>query len=287
MPLANQTLRFTSMIDSSKLNAYPATPLTDTGSKPRFHMKRDPDARMAGSIPVWENPRQPALNSTKPDSFETALGYAESESPAGNAAEASDTETFGFGDLVDIVNPLHHIPLVSALYEGMTGDDIKPSGRIIGGALFGGFVGAAAGVANVIVEEETGKDVTGNVVAFVTKGDLPQTKREALSPEEHLNQAARMAFSNIDAEPLPAIALSMSPPKSEAAYQETAYERFTPNDERTAGTMVRRISANSLSVNPLPPAVLADPVSVNLAEIRASQQAGLTQVTLSPLPENN
>src|SRR5215470_6180450 len=29
---------------------------------------------------------------------------------------------FGFGDLVDIVNPLQHIPVVATIYRNMTGD---------------------------------------------------------------------------------------------------------------------------------------------------------------------
>lgn len=193
------------MIDPAFLNSYPAGTSAPAGAdKPRLVMRRDPDARMAGSMPVWQGAQhKAALNAGPPNApasavpFKTALHYAGESGPqtqaAADATPATD-EDFTFGDLVDIVNPLHHIPLVNVLYESVTGDTIKPAGRIIGGAVFGGFVGAAAGIANVIVEEETGQDVAGNIVAMVRDGDLPQTKPSRMSPEEQLDHAARLAF---------------------------------------------------------------------------------------------
>lgn len=276
------------MIDASTLNAHPATSSSETaGTRPRFHMRRDPDDRMAGSIPVWENPKS-SQGGNAPDSgsFETAMNYADVE-PATGSIPDSESESFGFGDLIDIVNPLHHIPLVSAVYEGVTGDTIKPAGRIVGGAIFGGIVGAAAGIANVIVEEETGKDMTGNVVAFVTQGDLPKAKRENLSPEQSLDQAAQMAFNDIEMTPLPAMALGMQQPATPAPVSHNEYERYTFNhqdDDRMAGTMVRRKSA--AAHNPLPRAPLSDPVSINLATLRNNQISDITTLELSPLPRS-
>ncbi len=37
-----------------------------------------------------------------------------------------DSDGFSFGDIVDIINPLQHIPVVSTIYREMTGDDIGP-----------------------------------------------------------------------------------------------------------------------------------------------------------------
>jgi hypothetical protein len=289
------------MIDSATLNAYPTqnaadTPMSSMG-QPRLHMRRDPDDRMAGSIPVWENPKHAAQTATpETGSFDAALNYADAEPAAGAAIPDTEPESFGFGDLIDIVNPLHHIPLVNHLYESVTGDTIKPSGRIIGGAIFGGVAGAAAGIANVIVEEETGKDLTGNMVALVTKGDLPQTKSQHLSPEQHLDQAARVAFNEgaIESEPLPALAFSPQPATTGAAIktQPAEYERYSFNrnsdDDRMAGTMTRRKhTARVPSASPLPFAPLSDPASINLAAIRVDQvKSAITEIKLSPLPRD-
>ncbi len=47
-----------------------------------------------------------------------------------------------FRDVLDLVNPLQHIPLVGNLYRRMSGDILDPAIRVAGGALFGGPIGA-------------------------------------------------------------------------------------------------------------------------------------------------
>lgn len=80
------------------------------------------------------------------------------------STEASND--FSFADLLDIINPLQHIPLVSTLYRSITGDTIKPESRILGGALLAGPVGLVVGVINSIAEEVTGKDVGEHLIAL-------------------------------------------------------------------------------------------------------------------------
>lgn len=96
---------------------------------------------------------------------------------------------FGFFDLVDIVNPLQHLPIVNILYREVTDDTIKPFARIAGGGLFGGVAGAVSGVVNVAVEEATGLDLAGNVVALI---DGEKDESEGESPEERLTQIAQL-----------------------------------------------------------------------------------------------
>lgn len=76
-----------------------------------------------------------------------------------------------FEDLLDVVNPLQHIPVVSTIYRSLTGDTIAPGPRLAGGGLFGGFIGLAAAAVNVAVEGSTGKDIGDHVYAMVTGGD--------------------------------------------------------------------------------------------------------------------
>lgn len=63
--------------------------------------------------------------------------------PAETATSIFGEDGFTFGDLIDIVNPLQHIPVVSNIYRKITGDTIAPAMEIAGGALFGGPLGAA------------------------------------------------------------------------------------------------------------------------------------------------
>jgi hypothetical protein len=136
-----------------------------------FRMVQMSGGRTEGSMPVWGAPETPeekiAGTLTKaadkkaplPPDFAATLAASEVKT-----SEADD-DSFGFSDLVDIINPLQHIPIIGSIYREVTGDTIKPVSRIIGGAAFGGIAGAASSVANVIVEEETGKDIAGNIAS--------------------------------------------------------------------------------------------------------------------------
>lgn len=78
-----------------------------------------------------------------------------------------------FGDIVDIINPFQHIPLLSNIYRDMLGDTISPAARIAGSALFFGPIGAAFAVANVALQGVTGKDAGDHMVAFMKEHGTP------------------------------------------------------------------------------------------------------------------
>ena len=88
-------------------------------------------------------------------------------------AETQSGTRFGFADLVDIVNPLHHVPVLGSAYREMTGDEIHPASRLIGGAVFGGAVGAVGGLVNMAVTETTGKDLGGHIMGMVMPDKSP------------------------------------------------------------------------------------------------------------------
>lgn len=71
-----------------------------------------------------------------------------------------------FFDILDIINPLQHIPIISTLYRAATGDEIDPVPRVAGGALFGGLIGAVSSLVNVVIEELTGNDLGEHVLAL-------------------------------------------------------------------------------------------------------------------------
>lgn len=73
---------------------------------------------------------------------------------------------FSFGDFLDIINPLQHIPVVNTLYRAITGDTIRPEAKLAGGGLFGGPLGLALSAADVALQAETGRDVGGHVMAL-------------------------------------------------------------------------------------------------------------------------
>jgi hypothetical protein len=62
-----------------------------------------------------------------------------------------------FLDLIDAVNPLQHIPLVSTIYRNVSGDSISDVPKFIGGALYGGPIGLVAALGSYIIEAESTK----------------------------------------------------------------------------------------------------------------------------------
>ena len=60
---------------------------------------------------------------------------------------------FNFKDVLDLVNPLQHIPVVGNVYRKLTGDVLAPAMRVAGGALFGGPLGAGLSLVGLAVED--------------------------------------------------------------------------------------------------------------------------------------
>lgn len=66
---------------------------------------------------------------------------------------------FNFRDVLDLINPIQHIPIIGNIYRNLTGDVAAPAIRIAGGALFGGPLGAAFAAANVVLKQIVHPDV--------------------------------------------------------------------------------------------------------------------------------
>lgn len=90
-----------------------------------------------------------------------------------------DNQPLSFSDLIDVINPLQHIPLLSSAYRAMTGDEISAPARVAGSTLFFGPIGAASAATNLITAEITGKDVGEHFVSLftddVSDDSLPET----------------------------------------------------------------------------------------------------------------
>lgn len=99
------------------------------------------------------------------------------------SSESASDSGISFGDLLDIVNPLQHIPIVSTIYRAITGDQIKTFPKIAGDTLFGGVEGFVSSVADTIFEKFTGKNVGDTVLAWVEKqlSNLPSAVSSAAS----------------------------------------------------------------------------------------------------------
>jgi hypothetical protein len=92
--------------------------------------------------------------------------------PSGASARGGEAESdLSFGDVLDIINPLQHIPIVNSIYREITGDQASVVSKVAGGALFGGVFGFVASLIDGIVETATGKDTGSHLVALLRSGE--------------------------------------------------------------------------------------------------------------------
>lgn len=125
-------------------------------------------------------------------------------SAASDVASSGDNDGGGFigfiKTVIDIINPLQHIPVISTMYRHITGDEISPVARIAGGALYGGPIGLAAGVANAAVEDATGKDIGETMLAMVTGDDKTSPQKPAKEAPATMLAAADIIWNDAPAQ---------------------------------------------------------------------------------------
>ena len=165
------------MADTTALSAAP--PPTH-GPTPRAAVARPP----AGAMDLYSE--TPDLGTRTADGAGVANWFGE--------------DGFDFKDVLDIVNPLQHLPVVGTLYRALTDDTLAPGPRILGGTLFGGIAGFVSSIANAVYENETGKDFGDTALALVTGDD---TAGPAV--------ASATAAKTVPAAPAPAAATEPAP----------------------------------------------------------------------------
>lgn len=102
---------------------------------------------------------------------------------------------FSFGDLVDIINPLQHVPVVSWAYRAVTGDDIAPAAKLAGGGLFGGWAGLAMSIAEVAITDTTGKGIEDLTMAWLSTEKKMATEK---APQTMVTGAALPTVSDAE-----------------------------------------------------------------------------------------
>lgn len=86
-------------------------------------------------------------------------------------AASGGTRELGFEDLIDAVNPLQQLPVISSVYREATGDSISIPARLVGGLLYGGPVGMLGSAAMVVFEGITGGSLIDDVAGLFGGGE--------------------------------------------------------------------------------------------------------------------
>jgi hypothetical protein len=122
----------------------------------------------------------------------TAQPQPQAVEPRTHAWKAGKAGSFGFRDLLDIVNPLQHIPVVSAIYRRLTGDVPGNVAEFAGDALFGGPIGLGVGLFSVAFKEEAGEE-PGEMALGLLTGDAPGADTTTASATEPSSPASASA----------------------------------------------------------------------------------------------
>lgn len=145
-----------------------------------------------------------AISSMQPSGFpESIVPRLPSENAATASSEpsrlhmfAEDDDEPSFWDLLDVINPLQHIPIINSVYRELTGDKIGVGARLVGGTLFGGPIGLIGAALNTVLEEATGHDAGGHLIALF-KDDAPGPAATAVAgadqPQPAIAAAGRPA----------------------------------------------------------------------------------------------
>ena len=101
-------------------------------------------------------------------------GPAQTGSASVNAKDAAEPHESFFHHLLDVVNPLQHLPVIGTIYRALTGEHLDPIEKIAGDTLYGGLWGAVSSVADVAFEAITGKSFEDTALALFKGDDRPR-----------------------------------------------------------------------------------------------------------------
>jgi hypothetical protein len=190
-----------------------------------------------------------------------------------------------FKDVLDIINPLQHIPVVNTLYRHLTGDTEGAVADVLGGALYGGPVGAVLAVGDDAIKDSTGASVSDHAWAMLFGGPTP----DGSSPTAIVKAApASPAPAVAGATPAAAIQLaSAEPPAPSPAGQTPAvtaqqlapqgHSDSIPQQQSAASNApVDLLAARSSSEIGNPARYFAGPVSPASASQAAPSVPGVT-----------
>jgi hypothetical protein len=127
-----------------------------------------------------------SVYSTQYHAMVSSPGPARTESVTSTATKtaesgAKDEEGF-FDHLLDVVNPLQHIPIIGTIYRAITGDKIGSVEKIMGGTLYGGMWGAISSIADVAFKGITGKSFEDTALSLLKSDSKAKANKVAATP---------------------------------------------------------------------------------------------------------
>lgn len=206
---------------------------SQTQNREVFKVKNE---RMGGFVPSWDAPKASHEHQNYKSPIHSYAPQLEQDNLTNVRMGVEDQKNeFSFWDLVDMVNPLQHIPVVNFAYRELSGDEIRPISQIIGGGIFGGPAGLASGLVNVLIKEETGKDVMGNAISFVGLDSKQRHDELEYIIDDELVAYEDLPVALLSFAQVPISSLNVEVEKSPSISND--YERVQIASGRSAGTI--------------------------------------------------
>lgn len=164
-----------------------------------------------------------------------------------------------FSDLIDVINPLQHIPMVSNVYRAITGDEISGPAQVAGNTLYFGPIGAVTSVANLVIEEVTGWNM-GDEIASLLTGDAPNSEDPDPGESAHADLPDQSGTSDdiMMAALPPAAAVSSVDSETLSPNQPFSFDMLTPPAIQEAPrTASFASSSGPIALESLPSDILA------------------------------
>ena len=245
---------------------------------------------LTGPLADYKSSNAPRVQARADTGARQALNAPETDAGDGGF-QPFGKEGFSFFDLVDVINPLQHIPLIGTAYRELTGDTLDPLPRIAGSTLFFGPVGAAFAGANVMLEEMSGQDAGEHIMTALGVGGESVRTAAASAPAvpDHGVSviATKPAAAGTDAEiaALPGTPAGDMDPVSAWARGELAYRKALATERQFAGnapaaTASAATSAAVSAAAPAPtpaPETAAEPAKLSWAKHPLIDTASLAQ----------
>jgi hypothetical protein len=177
--------------------------------------------------------------------------------------------SFSFKDLVDIVNPLQHIPVIGSIYRYLTGDEPSTGTRIIGDGLYGGPIGFGV---SVVVQAVTsllpgadGRDLGEKALASVF-GDRNHSPALAAAPANTSSQTAQTQTP-----PITQIPATAAPILLAQAFQGQPGQAQILNSPQLAASLYRSPAVQPAAAAPDPsPNARSLPLQRQLGDTRSA-----------------
>ncbi|CAA7621226.1 hypothetical protein [Magnetospirillum sp. SS-4] len=236
------------------------------------------------SVSAVSSPVQPS------DTLESIVPRLPSENAAtanpdssrlGMFAEGDDEPSFW--DFLDVINPLQHIPIVNSVYRELTGDKIGVGARLVGGTLFGGPIGLIGAALNSVLEEATGHDAGGHLIALFKDENAPAAATAVAAAPSTPPASADATPSIGKTEDVTAARPVLLPDMPESAAGRPVADASTP------GAAIAQAAATPPSVQAAVQAAPPPPAAAPVAPVAAAEHNPMPllnsrQGRLMPLP---